>query len=198
MKKRVFFLVMIVIAVVAAGIGYWKLTGEESDTLRKIVLEECLPNQQQNQNPSPCAEVKPNAGYVVLKDLNGPLQYLLMPTYRINGTESPLLTDPSTPNFFWLARQARDFMSKNTASRFPIARFLWRSTPAPGVRKTIFIFISLVFVLMCANSWITIWRTSAAAGCHCRGLRGHEYRASGNGKRTGTTQPIYDAGRRST
>lgn len=159
---------MIVIAVVAAGIGYWKLTGEESDTLRKIVLEECLPNQQQNQNPSPCAEVKPNAGYVVLKDLNGPLQYLLMPTYRINGTESPLLTDPSTPNFFWLARQARDFMSKNTASRFPIARFLWRSTPAPGVRKTIFIFISLVFVLMCANNWIKIWRTSAAAGCHCQ------------------------------
>lgn len=168
---------MIVIAVVVAGIGYWKLTGEESDTLRKIVLEECLPNQQQNQNPSPCAEVKPNAGYVVLKDLNGPLQYLLMPTYRINGTESPLLTDPSTPNFFWLARQARDFMSKNTASRFPIARFLWRSTPAPGVRKTIFIFISLVFVLMCANNWITIWRTSAAAGCHCGGLRGHEYLA---------------------
>ena len=112
-KAGLLFLVMIVIAVVAAGIGYWKLTGEESDTLRKIVLEECLPNQQQNQNPSPCAEVKPNAGYVVLKDLNGPLQYLLMPTYRINGTESPLLTDPSTPNFFWLAWQARDFMSKN-------------------------------------------------------------------------------------
>ncbi len=67
MKKRVFFLVMIVIAVVTAGIGYWKLTGEESDTLRKIVLEQCLPNQQENQNPSPCAEVKPNAGYVVLK-----------------------------------------------------------------------------------------------------------------------------------
>ena len=110
---------MIVIAVVAAGIGYWKLTGEESDTLRKIVLEECLPNQQQNQNPSPCAEVKPNAGYVVLKDLNGPLQYLLMPTYRINGTESPLLTDPSTPNFFWLAWQARDFMSKKYGQPVP-------------------------------------------------------------------------------
>ncbi|STM48423.1 CDP-diacylglycerol pyrophosphatase [Escherichia coli] len=48
-KAGLLFLVMIVIAVVAAGIGYWKLTGEESDTLRKIVLEECLPNQQQNQ-----------------------------------------------------------------------------------------------------------------------------------------------------
>ena len=119
MKKRVFFLVMIVIAVVAAGIGYWKLTGEESDTLRKIVLEECLPNQQENQNPSPCAEVKPNAGYVVLKDRHGPLQYLLMPTYRINGTESPLLTDPSTPNFFWLAWQARDFMSQKYGQPVP-------------------------------------------------------------------------------
>ncbi|MGS6554553.1 CDP-diacylglycerol diphosphatase, partial [Escherichia coli] len=104
-KAGLLFLVMIVIAVVAAGIGYWKLTGEESDTLRKIVLEECLPNQQQNQNPSPCAEVKPNAGYVVLKDLN--------------GTESPLLTDPSTPNFFWLAWQARDFMSKKYGQPVP-------------------------------------------------------------------------------
>ncbi len=34
-KAGLLFLVMIVIAVVAAGIGYWKLTGEESDTLRK-------------------------------------------------------------------------------------------------------------------------------------------------------------------
>ncbi|MGE0888478.1 CDP-diacylglycerol diphosphatase [Escherichia coli] len=110
---------MIVIAVVATGIGYWKLTGEESDTLRKIVLEQCLPNQQENQNPSPCAEVKPNAGYVVLKDRHGPLQYLLMPTYRINGTESPLLTDPSTPNFFWLAWQARDFMSQKYGQPVP-------------------------------------------------------------------------------
>ncbi|MXS48977.1 CDP-diacylglycerol diphosphatase, partial [Escherichia coli] len=118
-KAGLLFLVMIVIAVVAAGIGYWKLTGEESDTLRKIVLEQCLPNQQENQNPSPCAEVKPNAGYVVLKDRHGPLQYLLMPTYRINGTESPLLTDPSTPNFFWLAWQARDFMSQKYGQPVP-------------------------------------------------------------------------------
>ena len=118
-KAGLLFLVMIVIAVVTAGIGYWKLTGEESDTLRKIVLEQCLPNQQENQNPSPCAEVKPNAGYVVLKDRHGPLQYLLMPTYRINGTESPLLTDPSTPNFFWLAWQARDFMSQKYGQPVP-------------------------------------------------------------------------------
>ena len=58
-KAGLLFLVMIVIAVVAAGIGYWKLTGEESDTLRKIVLEECLPNQQQNQKVGLGTWVKP-------------------------------------------------------------------------------------------------------------------------------------------
>lgn len=42
-KAGLLFLVMIVIAVVAAGIGYWKLTGEESDTLRKIVLGNVCP-----------------------------------------------------------------------------------------------------------------------------------------------------------
>ncbi len=42
---------------------------------------------------------------MLFKDRNGPLQYLLMPTYRINGTESPLLLDPLTPNFFWQAWQ---------------------------------------------------------------------------------------------
>lgn len=83
---------MIAIAT-TAGVYYWQFTGE-SDALRKIVLEQCVPNQLQNQNPAPCAKVKPEAGYVVFKDRNGPLQYLLMPTYRINGTESPLLTDP--------------------------------------------------------------------------------------------------------
>lgn len=44
-------------------------------------------------------EVNLKGGYVLFKDRNGPLQYLLMPTYRINGTESPLLLEPLTPNF---------------------------------------------------------------------------------------------------
>lgn len=68
---------------------------------------------------APCAQVKPDAGYVVFKDRNGPLQYLLMPTYRINGTESPLLTEPHTPNFFWLAWQSRSFMTMKRGSEVP-------------------------------------------------------------------------------
>lgn len=79
MKKTGYGLLAVVVIAAVAGFGYWKLAGNP-DALRKIVLEQCLPNQLQHQNPAPCAEVKPDAGYVVFKDRNGPLQYLLMPT----------------------------------------------------------------------------------------------------------------------
>ena len=111
MKKAGYLLLAVIVVAAAAGIGYWKFTGNP-DALRQIVLQQCLPHQLQQQDPAPCAEVKPDAGYVVFKDRNGPLQYLLMPTWRINGTESPLLLKSGTPNFFWLAWQARSFMSQ--------------------------------------------------------------------------------------
>lgn len=118
MKKAGYLLLAVIAVAAAAGIGYWKFTGNP-DALRQIVLEQCLPNQRQHNNPAPCAEVKPDAGYVVFKDRNGPLQYLLMPTYRINGTESPLLLASGTPNFFWLAWQARSFMSQKYGKAIP-------------------------------------------------------------------------------
>ena len=115
--KKIILLLLIVIALAAGGV-YWMKAGNPN-ALRHIVLDQCLPNQLQHRNPAPCAQVKPDAGYVVFKDRNGPLQYLLMPTYRINGTESPLLTDAHTPNFFWLAWQSRSFMTLKRGSDVP-------------------------------------------------------------------------------
>ena len=63
----------------AAGGVYWIKAGNPN-ALRHIVLDQCLPNQLQHRNPAPCAQVKPDAGYVVFKDRTGPLQYLLVPT----------------------------------------------------------------------------------------------------------------------
>ncbi|VCV66264.1 CDP-diacylglycerol pyrophosphatase [Klebsiella pneumoniae] len=98
MRRVRYFLLALLVAILAAlAGGYWLHSGNP-DALRKIVLQQC-PHQQQQQNPSPCAEVNLKGGYVLFKDRNGPLQYLLMPTYRINGTESPLLLEPLTPNF---------------------------------------------------------------------------------------------------
>ena len=115
--KKIILLILIVIALAAGGV-YWMKAGNPN-ALRHIVLDQCVPNQLHNRNPAPCAQVMPDAGYVVFKDRNGPLQYMLMPTYRINGTESPLLTEPQTPNFFWLAWQSRHFMSMKRRADVP-------------------------------------------------------------------------------
>ena len=116
--RRVRYPVWLLLALVlaaAAGGWYWLHSGNP-DALRQIVLQQCVANQQQHQTPSPCADVNLKGGYVLFKDRNGPLQYLLMPTYRINGTESTLLLNPLTPNFFWQAWQGRDIMSERRGS----------------------------------------------------------------------------------
>lgn len=106
---------LVVLIVIAAGGWYWLNSGNP-DALRQIMLQQCVPNQEQHRTPQPCVDVNPKGGYVLFKDRNGPLQYLLMPTYRINGTESPLLLDPLTPNFFWQAWQRRAIMSDKRGS----------------------------------------------------------------------------------
>ena len=118
MKKAAFILLALVAIAIVAG-GIFRMKAGDPDALRDIVLDQCLPGQLQQRNPAPCAQVNPDAGYAVLKDRNGPLQYLLMPTYRINGTESPLLTQTNTPNFFWLAWQARSFMRVKHGADIP-------------------------------------------------------------------------------
>ncbi|MDU5782417.1 MAG: CDP-diacylglycerol diphosphatase [Pantoea sp.] len=80
---------------------------KNSDALWHIVSEKCEPNQRATGKPAPCQRVELEQGYVLLKDLNGPLQYLLIPLAKISGMESPALLNPATPNFFAFAWQAR-------------------------------------------------------------------------------------------
>lgn len=90
MRRVRYFLLALLVAILAALAGgyYWLHSGNP-DALRKIVLQQCVPHQQQQQNPSPCAEVNLKGGYVLFKDRNGPLQYLLMPTYRHQRHRKP-------------------------------------------------------------------------------------------------------------
>uniref|UniRef100_UPI0011A0710B CDP-diacylglycerol diphosphatase n=1 Tax=Yersinia bercovieri TaxID=634 RepID=UPI0011A0710B len=64
-----------------------------------------------NHDPQPCIEVNTQAGFVVYKDIHGPLQYLLMPTAKISGIESPQILAANSPNYFLDAWQARHFMA---------------------------------------------------------------------------------------
>lgn len=93
------------------------------DFLWKVVSEECVPNLRSNGLLDPCEEVtfEKNGlnGYAIFKDRNGPLQFLLLPTTKITGIESPLILNVNSPNYFFKAWQAKAHMEKLYQSSIP-------------------------------------------------------------------------------
>ncbi len=81
------------------------------DALWHLLSEKCVPDAQSTGNPAPCAAVvlPPGApgGWVLLKDLEGVAQYLLLPTQKITGIEDKTVLAPGEPNFFAEAWKAR-------------------------------------------------------------------------------------------
>ena len=59
----------------------------DSDALWNILHNLCVPDEQQHGNPAPCAVVNLSGGeqhgYVLLKDIAGATQFLLMPTAKL-------------------------------------------------------------------------------------------------------------------
>jgi CDP-diacylglycerol pyrophosphatase len=83
----------------------------DPDALWKIISTQCLPNEKEYGQASPCALVDVDGGeakgYVVLKDRTGDTQYLVMPTAKITGIEDPAVLAPGAANYFadaWLQR----------------------------------------------------------------------------------------------
>ena len=91
----------------------------DADALWRIVGERCVPNQQQNHSPQPCELVDPVAGYALLKDSVGDTQFLLIPTKRISGIESPELLVSDAPNYWDAAWQARRFLDERARRDLP-------------------------------------------------------------------------------
>lgn len=80
-----------------------------------IVHGACVPHEMRGQGPAPCSLVDLEGGvekgYAILKDLRGRAQFLLIPTARITGIESPVLLQPGTTNYFAKAWRARTFVA---------------------------------------------------------------------------------------
>jgi CDP-diacylglycerol pyrophosphatase len=95
----------------------------DPNALWNIVNGSCVPYQQQNGDPAPCAQVDLGAGeekgYAVLKDLVGPLQFLLIPTGRITGIESQEILAPDATNYFAAAWRARSFVEERAGRAVP-------------------------------------------------------------------------------
>ena len=72
----------------------------DRDVLWKIVDGQCVPAAAASAAlPPPCTHVNRGEGWATLKDRRGALQYLLLPTAKIAGLESPELLRADTPNF---------------------------------------------------------------------------------------------------
>jgi CDP-diacylglycerol pyrophosphatase len=70
-------------------------------------------------DPRPCVSVDLKDGYVILKDIRGRTQYLLIPTNRVTGIESPYLLTPGAPNYFAYAWDARGYVERAARRALP-------------------------------------------------------------------------------
>lgn len=112
-RRRLVITLVTMVVLVTVGCVYIALNhSKNADQLWKIVSQQCVPGQVKKNDPSPCRQVNIQDGYVVLKDRNGPLQFLLMPVAKITGVESQSLLNPATPNFLAEAWRARHFMEE--------------------------------------------------------------------------------------
>ena len=76
------------------------------------VVQVCVKSDPAEDKGNPCDVVNRPADYVLVKDICGPTQYLLLPIHRLTGIESPDLA--TAPNYFrdawaergWVERRA--------------------------------------------------------------------------------------------
>ncbi|MDR3538351.1 MAG: CDP-diacylglycerol diphosphatase [Acetobacteraceae bacterium] len=109
----------IAVAVLAAAglFGAIRLShAADPSALWHIIDGRCIPHEEQAHDPSPCSKVDLSegrqSGYVVLKDINGASQFLLMPTARIHGIESAEILAADAANYWDLAWQSRYFVEE--------------------------------------------------------------------------------------
>ena len=111
-------------ALAAAGSLESHLASVDPNALWNIVHGQCVVEEMKANNPSPCTEVDlhgdPDRGFAVLKDIVGKTQYLVIPTRRIAGIESPELLAPDAPNYWQDAWASRHYVVAAAAA--PLTR----------------------------------------------------------------------------
>jgi len=124
-KRRYLLVAGLIIVGAAVLVLAGRRFADHSNRLWQIVHEECVPGQERVGNPAPCAAVHiqdgVDRGYVVLKDLIGATQYLLLPTTFVSGIESPDLLLPNAPNYFGDAWGERGYVERAAQRALPRA-----------------------------------------------------------------------------
>ena len=123
LPRKIPALAAVLLGLLALPAAALALRVHDPSALWKIVHNQCVPNEVGHGVPAPCAVVDLRQGvadgFVVLKDIVGATQYLVMPTARIMGIESPVLLEPGTPNYFADAWWARGFTERAAGRALP-------------------------------------------------------------------------------
>jgi CDP-diacylglycerol pyrophosphatase len=104
------------LVVVSASFGV-AVAHADPNALWDIVSKRCIPDQQERGDPAPCALVDHDSA--LLKDLVGDRQFLLIPTAKVTGIESPELLAPDAPNYFAAAWRNRSFVDERAGFALP-------------------------------------------------------------------------------
>ncbi len=97
------------------------------NALWRVVNNLCVFNQQHFNSALPCEKVNLNdgreEGYAIVRDFKHPYHFLLVPTQKIGGIESPLLLKRSTPDYFGLAWRYRTRLDDIYRSKIPRSEY---------------------------------------------------------------------------
>ena len=124
---------IIVLTLLAAALALWlhapnrvkpatlvdRTVAAHPNALWHIVHDLCVPDMEARGRPAPCVIVDLNHRYVVLKDIEGATQFLLLPTDQVPGIESPALLAPSAPNYWQAAWAARTLFEQKVGHPVP-------------------------------------------------------------------------------
>ena len=113
-------------------------------------------------------EVELATGYVVLKDRVGDTQFLLMPTARITGIESPAILAADAPNYWDAAWQARHFVDERAHRDLSREAISLAINSESGARRTSCTSTSTACVSTCRRRCANTRLRSAPAGRHFR------------------------------
>jgi CDP-diacylglycerol pyrophosphatase len=98
------------------GLGLAGRPYADPDALWNIVHRLCVPNAERFGDPAPCQELELRGGdrngYAVLRAPFRATEFLLIPTTRITGIESPVLAAADAPNYFARAWRSRTYLER--------------------------------------------------------------------------------------
>lgn len=109
--KRLYKLLITFLVIIAVAL-WWCFGRGNTNALWQIVSQQCVPNQQQNNDPAPCLKVDLTDHYVLFEDSKGPYHDLVMPTDKISGIESSELQTEKIPPYFYQAWENRLHISE--------------------------------------------------------------------------------------